>query len=239
LSWSVDRTILTTTSSAILGEIGINFATSYQHLYILGLKFGETGVSARLQPAGVDLALLAFALGNLYLARHGARHWFVWFALIFGLAGTLVANGAYGAHWSYTGMLLSAWAPALLFMTVETGMILLKVAAEKTRKAASEETTTDQSIDELVAQAVEAAVTARNQARGRKAADTRKQRQAAAVEPESTESVAAIEAAGSDPEGRDFNEYMESVFGPSELHSDSAPKAETPQLQGIGLSAAR
>jgi len=87
VTWTVDRTILAATSASVIGEIGINFATSYQHIYDLGLKFGETGTAARLQPAGVDLALLAFALGNLFLARHGRKHWFVWTALLFGLAG--------------------------------------------------------------------------------------------------------------------------------------------------------
>jgi len=107
-------------------------------------------------------------------------------------------------------MLLSAWAPVLLFATVEVGMILLKVAAETSEKAALE--------------AAQAAQAARYQTRGQKAAQTRKARQRAALDPAGTDVPAAVDDA-----------YTDGTMAMPEM----APKAGTTQLQGIGLSGVR
>jgi hypothetical protein len=127
---ATDRLIAWGASLAAVAESAMNFVTSYQHNYTLGLRYGEYGTDARLNPICIDLALLAFGLLNLYLARKGRKSWFLRLALGAGVVGTIAANGAYGAFWGDTGALLAVWSPVLLFATVEGGMVALKVAAE-------------------------------------------------------------------------------------------------------------
>jgi hypothetical protein len=51
-------------------------------------------------------------------------------ALAFGVAGTVAANGAYGAHWGISGGLLATWSPVALFIAVEGGLFAFKLSAE-------------------------------------------------------------------------------------------------------------
>lgn len=128
--WTVDNLIIVSTTLCVLAEVVINFATSYQHIYDLGLKYGEYGVDARLMPVGIDLMLLAFAEVNLFLSRRGRKSTWMRLGLALGVAGTVAANAAYGAFWGQTGGFLAVWSPVALFATVEAGMLLLRVAAE-------------------------------------------------------------------------------------------------------------
>jgi hypothetical protein len=136
-SWTVDRLIIVSTTLTVIAEVVINFITSYQHIYDLGLKFGEFGVDARLMPVGIDLMLLAFAEVNLFLSRRGRKNTWMRAGLGLGVTGTVMANAAYGANWGTTGALLAFWSPLALFATVEAGMLLLRVAAEDREKQAS------------------------------------------------------------------------------------------------------
>ena len=129
-NWSVDKLIIVSTTLVVLAEVVINFITSYQHIYDLGLKYGEFGVDARLMPVGIDLMLLAFAEVNLFLSRRGRKSAWMRLGLAAGVVGTVLANGAYGANWGVTGASLAFWSPLALFATVEAGMTLLRVAAE-------------------------------------------------------------------------------------------------------------
>lgn len=134
-NWSVDKLIIVSTTLCVLSEVVINFITSYQHIYDLGLKFGEYGVDARLMPVGIDLMLLAFAEVNLFLSRRGRKSTWMRLGLAVGVLGTVLANAAYGASWGATGASLAFWSPLALFATVEAGMMLLRVAAEDAAKA--------------------------------------------------------------------------------------------------------
>lgn len=136
----LDRRLLWVVCVTILAVVVINFITSYGHIYSEGLKYGEYGTDARLMPIGIDGMLLALGLANVFAARFGRSHWLLRFGLAFGVAGTVAANGAYGAHWGMTGGLLSTWSPVALFITVESGLYMFRVAAdivkaEETRKA--------------------------------------------------------------------------------------------------------
>ncbi len=135
MKFTTDRLILWATALAVLAEVGLNYATSYQHLYTLGLRYGEYGVDARLNPVAIDLALLVFGLACLYLTRKGRSVRMMRAALALGVAGTVVGNAAYGAFWGHTGALLAVWSPVLLFATVEAGMVVLRVEAEEAEKA--------------------------------------------------------------------------------------------------------
>lgn len=134
----LDRYLLWTVCFSILAVVGINFVTSYGHVYSLGLKYGEYGVDARLMPIGIDGMLLALGLANVFAARvaprlkteHKAGRRMLRAGLGVGVAGTIVANGAYGAGWGLTGGLLATWSPLALFITVEAGLFMFGLAAD-------------------------------------------------------------------------------------------------------------
>lgn len=115
---------------SIVSVVIINFITSYGHIYVEGIQHGEYGVDARLMPIGIDGMLLALGLANVFAARFNRGHWLLRSALGFGVAGTVAANGAYGAGWGITGGLLSTWSPVALFISVEAGLFMFRVAAD-------------------------------------------------------------------------------------------------------------
>lgn len=137
---TLDGVIVALVTVCLLAEIALVFITGFPHSYVLGLRYGETGVDARLGPVALDLPLLTFALVSLLLARKGRRGWRdTWQPRLYlaaGAAGTIAANAAYGAIWGWTGGMLAIFAPVMMFMTVEAGMVALRVMAEEAEKAA-------------------------------------------------------------------------------------------------------
>jgi len=132
----LDRGLLVAVIVSILTVVGVNFTTSYGHIYLEGLAYGEYGVDARLTPIGIDAFLLALGLVNVFAARFERSHWLLRVALGFGVAGTVAANAAYGANWGMTGGLLATWSPVALFIVVEAGLYAFRIVAE--RKAAQD-----------------------------------------------------------------------------------------------------
>ncbi len=126
----LDRWLLIATCTIILAITAINFVTSYSHIYLLGMKFGETGVDARLGPVGIDGMLLVLGFANVFAARMSRPSRVLRLAMAFAVASTVAANGAFGAHWGITGGLVSTWSPIALFIAVEAGLYMFKVAAE-------------------------------------------------------------------------------------------------------------
>lgn len=138
----LDKWLLWIVCLTIVGDIAVNYITSYGHLYVEGLNYGEYGVDARLMPVGIDLTLTALALANVFAARFQRNHWLLRVGLIFGVGGTVAANAAYGAGWGMTGGLLATWSPVALFVTVECGLFMFRIAADlavAARKAAEAE----------------------------------------------------------------------------------------------------
>jgi hypothetical protein len=188
-SWTVDQVIVRLVAFAVLAEVAINYVTSYQHIYYLALKFGQHGTDAHLTPVDIDLALLVFAMVSLYLARKGRRALISYvnrkgkvryrlgpafgprFAVILGVGGTVAANAAYGYWWGDTGAVLSSAPAVLLAMTIEAGVLLLRVAAEEAQRE-REETEARRAEEE----AERAARQEKNSERGKRAAETRKAR---------------------------------------------------------------
>lgn len=119
---------------AIVTVIVVNFMTSYGHIYSETLRYsGDNDIlGAKLTPIGVDGMLLALALANVFATMRGRGHWLLRTALGFGVAGTVAANGAYGAQWGITGGLLSTWSPVALFVAVEAGLYMFRVVHETT-----------------------------------------------------------------------------------------------------------
>lgn len=126
----LDNWLLGVVCFTISVVVGINFATSYGHIQQEGLHYGEVGFEAALMPIGIDGMLLAIGLANVFAARFNRNSWLLRAALAFGVAGTVAANGAYGAGWGVTGALLATWSPVALFIAVEAGLFMFRIVAD-------------------------------------------------------------------------------------------------------------
>jgi Protein of unknown function (DUF2637) len=92
-----DRAIRVSTAAAVLGVAVIAAYLSYEHAYAVVRAHGETGLTARLEPATIDGLVYSSSMVILYAARHRlpvpalARC-----LLALGIAATLAANVAHG-----------------------------------------------------------------------------------------------------------------------------------------------
>ena len=96
----IDRAIRLSTAAAVLAVAGIAAYVSYWHAYAVVRAHGETGITARLEPATIDGLVYASSMVVLYAARHRVpvpclARWL----LALGIAATLTANMAQG--WSH------------------------------------------------------------------------------------------------------------------------------------------
>jgi hypothetical protein len=66
----IDRAIRLSTAAAVLAVAGIAAYVSYGHAYAVVRAHGETGITARLEPATIDGLVYASSMVVLYAARH-------------------------------------------------------------------------------------------------------------------------------------------------------------------------
>ena len=66
----IDRAIRLSTAVAVLAVAGIAAYVSYWHAYAVVRAHGETGITARLEPATIDGLVYASSMVVLYAARH-------------------------------------------------------------------------------------------------------------------------------------------------------------------------
>jgi Protein of unknown function (DUF2637) len=97
---SIDRVIRVSTAAAVLAVAGVAAYVSYWHAYAVVRAHGESGITARLEPATIDGLVYASSMVVLYAARHrvpvpSLARWL----LGLGIAATLTANMAQG--WSH------------------------------------------------------------------------------------------------------------------------------------------
>src|SRR5439155_4241426 len=97
LTNGIDRAIRLSTAVAVLAMAGIAAYVSYWHAYAVVRAHGETGITARLEPATIDGLVCASSMLVLYAARHqlpvpSLARWL----LALGIAATLTANMAQG-----------------------------------------------------------------------------------------------------------------------------------------------
>ena len=109
-SSSADRAIRLSTAAAVLAVAGIAAYVSYWHAYAVVRAHGETGITARLEPATIDGLVYASSMVVLYAARHrvpppALARWL----LGLGIAATLTANMAQGWSHSPVGAVVAAW----------------------------------------------------------------------------------------------------------------------------------
>ena len=68
----IDRVIRISTAMAVLAVAGVAAYVSYWHAYAVVRAHGESGVTARLEPATIDGLVYASSMVILYAARHGS-----------------------------------------------------------------------------------------------------------------------------------------------------------------------
>jgi Protein of unknown function (DUF2637) len=68
---ATDRAIRISTAAAVLGVAGIAAYVSYWHAFEVVRAHGETGITARLEPATIDGLVYSSSMVVLYAARRG------------------------------------------------------------------------------------------------------------------------------------------------------------------------
>ena len=106
----IDRAIRLSTAVAVLAAAGIAAYVSYWHAYAVVRAYGETGITARLEPATIDGLVYASSRVMLYAAVHrvpvpSLARWL----LGLGIAATLTANMAQGWSHGPVGAVVTAW----------------------------------------------------------------------------------------------------------------------------------
>jgi len=126
----VDRAIRVSTAVAVLDVAGVAAYVSYWHAYAVVCVHGETGVTARLEPATIDGLVYASSMVNLYAARHrlpvpGLARWL----LALGIVATLAANMAQGWSQGPVGAVIAAWPAVSLVGSYELLVWIIRTAA--------------------------------------------------------------------------------------------------------------
>ena len=137
---SIDRAIRLSTAVAVLAVAGIAAYVSYWHAYAVVRAHGESGITARLEPATIDGLVYASSMVVLYAARHrvpvlSLARWL----LGLGIAATLTANMAQGWSHGPVGAVVAAWPAVSLVGSYELSprvlSLLHDVAPDAQRRA--------------------------------------------------------------------------------------------------------
>ena len=130
VSGGVDRAIRVSTAAAVLAVAGIAAYISYWHAYAVVCEYGETGVTARLEPATIDGLVYASSMVILYAARHGRpvprlARWM----LALGILASLAVNVAQGWSHGLVGAVVAAWPAVSLVGSYELLAWIIRTAA--------------------------------------------------------------------------------------------------------------
>jgi len=126
---SIDRAIRLSTAVAVLAVAGIAAYVSYWHAYAVVRAHGESGITARLEPATIDGLVYASSMVVLYAARHRVRvpslaRWL----LGVGIVATLMANMAQGWSHGLVGAVVAAWPAVSLVGSYELLVWLIRTS---------------------------------------------------------------------------------------------------------------
>jgi Protein of unknown function (DUF2637) len=126
---STDRAIRLSTAAAVLAVAAIAAYVSYWHAYAVVRAYGETGITARLEPATIDGLVYASSMATLYAARHrvpvpALARWL----LALGIAATLTANMAQGWSHGPAGAVVAAWPAVSLVGSYELLVWLIRTS---------------------------------------------------------------------------------------------------------------
>jgi len=139
LTSGIDRAIRLSTAVAVLAVAGIAAYVSYWHAYAVVRAHGETGITARLEPATIDGLVYASSMVVLYAARHqvpvpSLARWL----LGLGIAATLTANMAQGWSHGSAGAVVAAWPAASLVGSYELLVWLIRTSGAVERGPSAE-----------------------------------------------------------------------------------------------------
>jgi hypothetical protein len=129
-SGGVDRAIRVSTAAVVLAVAGIAAYISYWHAYAVVREYGETGVTARLEPATIDGLVYASSMVILYAARHDRpvprlARWM----LALGILASLAVNVAQGWSHGLVGAVVAAWPAVSLVGSYELLAWIIRTAA--------------------------------------------------------------------------------------------------------------
>jgi hypothetical protein len=129
---ATDRAIRASATAAVLSVAGIAAYISYWHAYDVISAHGESGVTARLEPATIDGLVYCSSMVVLYAARHQLRvpalaRWL----LGLGIVATLAANLAHGWPDGPIGATVAAWPAASLVGSYELLLWLIRTASAR------------------------------------------------------------------------------------------------------------
>jgi hypothetical protein len=130
----IDRAIRLSTAVAVLAVAGVAAYVSYGHAYAVVRAHGETGITARLEPATIDGLVYASSMVVLSAARHRVpvpclARWL----LALGIAATLTANMAQGWSHGLAGAVIAAWPAASLVGSYELLIWLIRTSGPTAR----------------------------------------------------------------------------------------------------------
>ena len=129
LTSGIDRAIRLSTAAAVLAVAGIAAYVSYWHAYAVVRAHGQTGITARLEPATIDGLVYASSMVVLYAVRHrvpvpSLARWL----LGLGIAATLMANMAQGWSHGLVGAVVAAWPAVSLVGSYELLVWLIRTS---------------------------------------------------------------------------------------------------------------
>ena len=129
-SGGVDRAIRVSTAAVVLAVAGIAAYISYWHAYAVVREYGETGVTAQLEPATIDGLVYASSMVILYAARHDRpvpklARWM----LALGILASLAVNVAQGWSHGLVGAVVAAWPAVSLVGSYELLAWIIRTAA--------------------------------------------------------------------------------------------------------------
>ena len=140
LTSGIDRAIRLSTAVAVLAVAGIAAYISYWHAYAVVRAHGETGITARLEPATIDGLVYASSMVVLYAARHRVpvpclARWL----LGLGIAAALMANMAQGWSHGPVGAVVAAWPTVSLVGSYELLVWIIRTsgAADRAQMSAA------------------------------------------------------------------------------------------------------
>ena len=118
-----DRAIRVSTAAVVLAVAGIAAYISYWHAYAVVREYGESGVTARLEPATIDGLVYASGMVILYAARHRLpvprlARWM----LALGIVALLAVNVAQGWSHGLVGAVVAAWPAVSLVGSYELSL---------------------------------------------------------------------------------------------------------------------
>jgi hypothetical protein len=148
-SSKIDRVVRASTAVAVLAVAALAAYISYWHAYAVVRAHGESGITARLEPATIDGLVYASSMIVLYAARHQIpvpplARWL----LGLGIAATLATNIAQGWSQGPIGMAVAAWPAVSLVGSYELLVWLIRAAGTLERASATQDAS--RSIDPCV-----------------------------------------------------------------------------------------